>query len=75
MLPDQTLGEPFVAQSKDISKRGMALILPCPPPQDHLVLSLQASAQDPVVKVPAQIRHSQLLNDGRYEVGVKFIRK
>lgn len=71
---DNSLGDPLVGQGKDISKRGMGLYLPCKPPQEYLVLQLQGSPEEPMVSVPAQVRHAHVMGDGRYEVGVKFIR-
>lgn len=75
VLADQSLGEAMVCQGKDISRRGIGLYLPCKPPPGYLVLQLQPTASSAVVSVPAQIMHSHLMEDGRYEVGLKFIRR
>jgi serine/threonine protein kinase len=71
---DKRLGEPFLCQGKDISLRGMGLYLPCKPPPNYLVLQLRRSPGEPPVPVAAQVIRSQPCGDGRFEVGLKFLK-
>jgi hypothetical protein len=71
LMPTRELGEPIVAQAKDITTQGMGLYLPCRPTTSCLYLQISPPDQAPV-RVPACIVRTVPCADGRYEVGTRF---
>ena len=66
-------GEEVVAEARDISLRGMGLVMPCQPPSMLLHVRLPADSPGHEMDVPACIVRAAPQPDGRYEVGVRFL--
>ncbi len=66
-------GDDIVATSKDVSLRGMGLLMPCQPPSMLLYIRLPADAPGEELEAPACVVRAAPLADGRYEVGVRFL--
>jgi serine/threonine protein kinase len=71
LLPTHELGEPFVAQGKDISARGLGVYLPCRPTTAYVYLQFHPARKAPVA-VPGRIVHYHPCPDGRFETGLSF---
>jgi serine/threonine protein kinase len=65
-------GAPIAARAKNVSRTGIALYLPEPPPTRHLRIFLPQGDGPTVVPVPARVVRVQN-RDGRYEVGARFV--
>ncbi|HVS34512.1 MAG TPA: protein kinase [Gemmataceae bacterium] len=66
-------GQEILSEAKDISLRGMGLLMPCRPPSMLLHILLPADAPGQEMEVPACIVRASPQPDGRYEVGVRFL--
>ena len=73
VMGDRAPGEEVVAQARDISLRGMGLVLPCQPPSMLLHIRLPADSPGHEMDVPACVVRAAPQPDGRYEVGVRFL--
>jgi serine/threonine protein kinase len=68
---EREIGEPFAAQTRDISVGGMALELPCRPPCDFLLVQMCPPHRVPLI-VPVQGLFMQPRGNGRHHLGTRF---
>jgi len=73
LMGDRRVGDVVVSETKDISMRGMGLYMPCRPPSMTLQIRLPGAAPAEELAVPACIVRAIPRDDGRYEVGVRFL--
>jgi serine/threonine protein kinase len=74
VLEDLQLGEAIVSQAQDISAGGMKLLLPCRPSSLDVSVQLPCGSAGGPLLVPARIVRVLPWRDGRYEVGLSFLR-
>jgi serine/threonine protein kinase len=73
VLPDQELGEPLVAQARDLSLGGMGLYLPRTLPTNEVCVQLTPTLSvSPPIMVPSKVTYSDIGADGRLEAGLCF---
>jgi len=70
---DQQPSEAIVSQAEDLSTGGMKLFLPCRPPTLEITVQLPRPSAG-LVNLPARIVRVQPCWDGRFEVGLSFLR-
>ena len=73
VLEGPDTGDEVVAQARDISLRGMGLVMPHQPSSMLLHIRLPADTPGQEMDVPACIVRAAPQPDGRYEVGVRFL--
>jgi serine/threonine protein kinase len=73
VLDGRDLGDEILSQAKDISLRGMGLVMPCRPPSMLLSIRLPAETLGQEIDIPGCIVRAAPRADGRYELGVRFL--
>jgi serine/threonine protein kinase len=68
---EREVGEAFTAQTRDISREGLGLDLPCRPPCDFLLVQMCPRHRAPLI-VPVQCLHVYPRGDGRHHLGARF---
>ncbi len=61
------------SQARDISLRGMRLVLPCKLCSDQIYLQLPSTAEDRRLLVPARVVRTRPALQGGYDLGVHFL--
>jgi hypothetical protein len=69
---DGELGDAIVSQARDISQRGMSLMMPCRPPSAQLFVMVSLPLRRDTASIMGRVVRVRSWKDGRFEVGLAF---